>query len=107
MSLWARRLTPCADGSFALRRAEGSRTGAMAPSVDLVVLQLVIERASRDREDLGGARLVAARGLERREDHAALALLEREGGLVGRGRGELAARALADLGRQVVEADPV
>src|SRR3990167_7329260 len=66
------------------------------PDLDAELLHPIPEAALRDAEDLGGARLDAARLAERVEDHAALPVFERlvEGpgerrvdGGIGGGRG--------------------
>src|SRR6202023_4405711 len=74
----------------------------------LVLLQLALQRAQADAEDVGGARPVAGGAAQGLEDGLALDVVHgarlADDGLHGRAAGG-ESRRIADLGRQVVERD--
>src|SRR5678816_1163152 len=73
-----------AEAPQRLRRGTGPRASlvALARACDAVLVEAVDQRAARDAEHLGGARLVAGAALERLEDALLLEL--------GHGRADLA-----------------
>src|SRR5215204_1081343 len=69
-------------------------------------IELVVQRLERDAEDLGGARLVVARVIERQQDQPPLGLIDGRSRREGHGRKRFLA-ARHEQGRQVTHLDEV